>query len=390
MSLQLTKKNIIYGGLGVFVTSCLLIGGYYFLLNPLNKEIELKQNELSTEEKLYETLAEKAADKNNDVIENTMKLQRKLPVEPFLEQFILDLEKAEVISNSFIEQMTFSDAEMNAKEIIETTPPTEQTEQAATAEEQLQNDAAGNNEAAPENDTQETGQADVPTIPEEMKRITVTLTVNSSNYFDMLKFLDVIEHFQRITKVDSLTFSGGEEIKSVDDKKEELSYTIVLSTFYYPKLEELKKDLPPFETPPPSNKKNPLADGMFTQENTNGAPNKGDNNQSQLTKKQTTTGTTPSPSNQKSTEVKKPMEETKSINKQAIMSGNSKTSSTKVTENRDFAQSGKEIYTVEKGDTLYSISMKLLKANKVEEIIKLNNLDSEKITIGQKLKLPNE
>lgn len=321
MNLRLTKKNIIYSTLGILVTAGSLTGGYYFWLNPLKTEIELTKNELSTEEKLYETLADRVSNENNEVIENTMKLQRKLPVEPFLEQFLLDLEKAEVISNSFIEQMTFADADMNAKEIIETTPPAEKVE---NTEQELQADAA-NNEAAPESEAQASEQT-VPTIPEEMKRITVTLTVNSTDYFDMLKFLEVIEHLERITKVDSLTFSGGEEIKSIDDEIEELSFTLVLSTFYYPKLEELKKELPPFETPPPSNKKNPLPTGIFLQEDSTVE----EKNQTQTIDTKGYTEKAQSTTNEDSAELK---EGTKSVKKQAILSGNSQSNTKDVVNN---------------------------------------------------------
>ena len=45
------------------------------------------------------------------------------------------------------------------------------------------------------------------------------------------------------------------------------------------------------------------------------------------------------------------------------------------------------IYTVERGDSLYSIAQKY--GSTVEEIRNLNNLKSDLLTIGQQLKIPN-
>lgn len=49
------------------------------------------------------------------------------------------------------------------------------------------------------------------------------------------------------------------------------------------------------------------------------------------------------------------------------------------------------IYTVQPGDNLWNISLKLLgDGNRFYEIIKLNNLQSDQVTEGQKLKIPEK
>lgn len=351
MNLHFNKKSIIATA-GVILIGGLFAGEYYLYLQPLKNEVKTIETQLDTEQKLYETMAQRLADSTNQVVEQTSTLQKNLPVQPFLEQFILDLEKAEVISNSLITNMSFSDGDLNLDEAAQ---------QNMTIEEQLNADATSNYEINGKEvfSGEEANQGEAQpalAIPEGMKRVTVNLSVKSDNYFDMLSFMKVIENFERITKIDSLSFSGGEEVKSVDTKVEGLTYSLVLSTFYYPKLEELKEQLPAFETPPPSNKDNPLPSGMYLKEEQKQPPVTSD-------------------------EPSKENEET--------IKNTDKTSNTKsITEQKDPGELVDNTYTVQKGDTLFSISMKFLNANRVDEIMKLNNLNNTNIAVGQKIKIP--
>lgn len=375
MNLHFKKKSII-ATVGVILIGGLFAGEYFVFLQPLKNEVKSVKTQLETEEKLYDVMAQRFTDSSNKVVEQTSALQRMLPVQPFLEQFILDLEKAEVISNSLITTMSFSDAELSVDETAQ---------ENLSAEEQINADADANYEvngkevssgdkAAEQGQNQAETQTAAPAIPEGMKRITVNLSVKSSNYFDMLTFLKTIENLERITKIDSLSFSGGEEVKSVDAKLEGLTYSVVLSTFYYPKLEELKDQLPAFETPPPSNKENPLPAGMYLKED----PKKKAAEEELLPPPPPKAGSLKNENNQQATvEIEKTTKSTESTN------------GTKVTNDKTKSMnSTADLYTVQKGDTLYSISMKLLNANRVEEIMKLNNLQNANITVGQKIKIP--
>lgn len=375
MNLHFKKKSIIATA-GVILIGGLFAGEYFVFLQPLKNEVKSVKTQLETEEKLYDVMAQRFTDSSNKVVEQTSALQRMLPVQPFLEQFILDLEKAEVISNSLITTMSFSDADLSVDGTVQ---------ENLSAEEQVNADADVNYEvngkkvssgdkAAEQGRNQAETQTAAPAIPEGMKRITVNLSVKSSNYFDMLTFLKTIENLERITKIDSLSFSGGEEVKSVDAKLEGLTYSVVLSTFYYPKLEELKDQLPAFETPPPSNKENPLPAGMYLKED----PKKKGAEEELLPPPPPKAGSLKNENNQQATvEIEKTTKSTESTN------------GTKVTNDKTKSMNPiADLYTVQKGDTLYSISMKLLNANRVEEIMKLNNLQNANITVGQKIKIP--
>ncbi|MEC1718156.1 pilus assembly protein PilO [Schinkia azotoformans] len=313
MNLQLTKKNLALIFSVLFVVA-LVVGSYFYFLNPLKTKIKLLQDELTTEEKLYDALAQQVGDTKTGVIENSRFLQKKLPVESFLEQFLLDLEKAEVVSNSLIEDMSFQDNAVSENDVI----INDSKEDQADGQE---------NEAANVNESEEIGQqaSSVPSMPEGIKRVTVNLTVTSANFFDMIKFLETIEHLERITKIDSLSFTGGKEILSVDDELEELTYTVVISTFYYPALEELKGELPVFDAPPPSNKDNPLPTGMYYKDDQTKSAQVDEKSNSATTN---TAGT--SKDNTKSSEEQsenksnlEPTEKSQSIKQRAVMSGNS-------------------------------------------------------------------
>ena len=42
------------------------------------------------------------------------------------------------------------------------------------------------------------------------------------------------------------------------EMEEKISFDLSISAFYFPKLEDLRKELPPIDTPEISNKKNPF------------------------------------------------------------------------------------------------------------------------------------
>ncbi|NSL51610.1 hypothetical protein [Calidifontibacillus erzurumensis] len=248
MNLRMPKKNF-FVLITIVIALAIVAGAYFYFISPLNKEINMIKDQLETEEKLYETLAAKVGNTKTTVLENSRFLQKKLPVDSFVEQFIFDLEKAEVVSNSFIENMSFQDVEVSNQELT--------IDQEDEKSEEANNEGQSVGEGAVEETTS------VPAMPEGIKRVTVNLSVNSKDYFDLLKFLDTIERLERITKIDSLTFSGGKEILELDQELEELHYSVVVSTYYYPALEELRDELPVFDMPPPSNKDNPLPTGMY-------------------------------------------------------------------------------------------------------------------------------
>lgn len=262
MSRVFSKKQV-YLLLAAILTAAFLFTGLYFwLLFPLKAESALKQNELKSERKLLELLDTKIFQTNNDTFETTVELQKKLPVKPLTEQLILDLEKAETVSNSFIIKMDFSEegngAEQSDNQAAAAGAMPDSQSIAAQGPENPDNKigTAGNvpdqNQPAA-NQAQENEQ-----LPAGIKKIKVNLTVQSPSYFEMEDFITSLESMPRIIKVDSILFSGTQEITSVEQTTGPLTYQLSVSAFYAPGLTNLQNQLPPMEAPEPSKKRYPF------------------------------------------------------------------------------------------------------------------------------------
>jgi len=115
----------------------------------------------------------------------------------------------------------------------------------------------------------EEGETVDPELIDGLNQITVTLHVQSPNYEELEKFLSAIEHQKRITRVNSLSFTGPPELVSVEQVAEQLVYDVTISTFYMPKYTELAEEAPKLTVPSPSNKKNPLAPGLEKKDENN-------------------------------------------------------------------------------------------------------------------------
>lgn len=220
------------------------------MLSPLKTDLETKEQSLQTEKQLLDTIINKKADETNKVVEDTRELQKKVPVTPLQEQFILDLERSENVSNSVVKSMSFS---KDADVII--APPVQENAAnvEATTDESLEVETV--QEVAAEQEAQAAN-----TIT-GLKKLTISLSVESPTYEDLEKFISTLESLNRIVVVESINYSGGKEITSLDiepaDKK--LSYSLSVSAYYLPTLNDLIAELPKIDAPAPANKKNPLS-----------------------------------------------------------------------------------------------------------------------------------
>ncbi|MCL6617273.1 MAG: type 4a pilus biogenesis protein PilO [Anoxybacillus ayderensis] len=199
---------------GLIVTVSLLLltllsfALYIYMYKPLDDRKEQLETELQTEKKLLQTLQSKQP--SDDLRVSLVELQKRVPVQPFVEQFLLDIEKAEVVSNSTVLSLTFQE---------------------------------GENVEGP---------------PTPIQKLTVNISVRSPSYFALEQFIDVLERSKRIVSVDSLSFTGYEEWTTVMDEVPELSYSLTVSTFYAPELRQWIEQLPPLDLPQPSEKRNPF------------------------------------------------------------------------------------------------------------------------------------
>ncbi|WP_066292853.1 hypothetical protein [Bacillus sp. FJAT-29937] len=237
MTLLSSKKGKLYSIIGIMNIILLFIGLYFLYIQPLKSTLANKQRELQTEEQLLAVIESQIHDTGSDSLEGTEELQKKLPVKPLVEQLMLDIEQAEVVSGSLVTNMEFSMGEIEED----------------TTEEQLEIDL----EESPA-DEQAENTSNIP-MPVGMKKTTVVLTVNSSNYFEMEKFIDSIESENRIILVENLQIEGQEEVVSTDQEKQLIVSEITISAFYMPALTDLIDQLPKMAVPKTVEKKNPFS-----------------------------------------------------------------------------------------------------------------------------------
>ncbi|PFA64564.1 hypothetical protein CN378_15395 [Bacillus sp. AFS015802] len=208
---------------------------YLFVYSPQQDRLVIKREELKTEQKLLTAVEAKAVQIESHSYKDTKTLQNQIPVEPLTEQLILQLEKAEVVSQSVIQSISFSKEDF-AFEI-----------------EEKEDSVPGNEEVS--SDEQESGKDS-----SMVKRLQMTMTIQSGNYFAMETFIHELENLPRIVEVNQLVMEGREEMSPVltDEEPQPLTFQLVASAFYIPGLSDLNDSLPTIDSPPPSLKKNPF------------------------------------------------------------------------------------------------------------------------------------
>ncbi|ETI70307.1 type II secretion system protein M [Neobacillus vireti] len=262
MKPHFSKRDQLIVGAGVLLLVLLIVYAQFFFLAPLKSDLALKQQELTSEQKLLDILSQKKADITTASAEDTRELQKKVPVEPLQEQFILDLEKAENVSNSEIKSMSFSkDAEVATGD--QATPQTSDGAENTSADPHVAENTSADPNAANESSG---NQQSVLTAPTGMKKLTVQLSVESPTYEDLEKFIETLESLKRIVAVEAITYSGGQEITSLDQEDQPISSSLTISAYYLPELADLKAELPKIDAPAPAGKANPLSQFPSTEQ----------------------------------------------------------------------------------------------------------------------------
>ena len=164
-----------------------------------------------------------------------MKLQKHIPVKRSVEQLMLEIEKAEIISNVQISTIAMGSA--GSDESIEAAQP---------GSNETQTGANSNNEN--ESNTTETASTTVldeekekqaVVLPSGMKKTPFTINGEAKNYFELEKFLESLQGLQRKITLDKLLFKGLNEVTDNEQQMEKIT-SIFISAFYFPKLEDLR------------------------------------------------------------------------------------------------------------------------------------------------------
>ncbi|MDQ0214547.1 type IV pilus assembly protein PilO [Oikeobacillus pervagus] len=222
MSFFQEKRNIWILSLAILLLIGIIMITYIFYYRPVTEDINRKEKQLQSEEKLIEVLEknDRSSTTQNRVV--TSNLQQKIPVKPMTDKLLLDLEKVELMSHCLIESMDFKDDETSDETGID--------------------------------GAEEKGKS----RPAEIKELTAELTVISPGYFEMQEFLSGLEQQIRTIKIEEIIFDVPDEATKLKGEGKEFTFNVTIQTYYMPNLVDLLKDLPKIDTPGPANKKSPF------------------------------------------------------------------------------------------------------------------------------------
>ncbi|ASS86707.1 pilus assembly protein PilO [Geobacillus lituanicus] len=212
------------------VTALLFAAAYSWLVMPRYSQLEQMEQTVQSEKKVLAALKQKLPPSSEETAQTVASLPKKVPVHPLTDQLLLLFQKAEYIADSQLVSVNFSD------------------EGAASSQ---QNDSGTNNGS-------EGNRAVSP--PSSIQSITAQLTVQSPSYYQLERFLEVLEQSERIVAIEGLTVTGPPELMSIADEVQPLTYSVTVRAFYAPKLEKWKQLSPVRDVPPPSGKDNPLVE----------------------------------------------------------------------------------------------------------------------------------
>ncbi|PAE11151.1 hypothetical protein CHI02_16450 [Niallia circulans] len=242
-------KQMVWFAFSIILLALGAIYSYYCYLMPLTNELNMKKMELQMTEQQADILQSKLKSTGSETSSNTIELQKKIPVKRLLEQALLEIEKAEIISDTNILEISVNGS--NADEEVANGEVT-------TADKAIDDaNKEENREADEKKNTEEI------VLPNGIHQTTINMLGEASTYFELEKFLGKIESSQRIMTVDSLNITGPKEIIAVEESDQQIDFELTVSVYYYPTLNDLIEDLPQLDTPKVSERKNPFDTGTL-------------------------------------------------------------------------------------------------------------------------------
>lgn len=221
----------------IFSLTILVLGlvlYYLLVIQPIKQEISAKEEALATEEQILASL-ENSQRMDDDFEEHEVStLLRHVPVHPWVDQWMLDIERLELVANTQMEEFIFAkDTQLipssisSEEESVET--GTEENEQSPveTEAENEQNDVSIDISA----------EAEIPDVVEEedINRITASLTGQAETYENIYDYIAEVERLERITDVYALYFDAPSEAEVLlEDEEVEntVTFNVFLSTYY--------------------------------------------------------------------------------------------------------------------------------------------------------------
>jgi type IV pilus assembly protein PilO len=333
---NLTRKQKEIGLIVLSSLFCLIMIAYaYFTFYvPKKESLAVAETTLTTDRQVLFALEQQLADQPEIPIVSSLELQKKVPIDPLTELIILQIEKAEVVSDSLVQSIDFSEGPF----VIEAPPEGVET----------------------------------------LQQLLVTLSIETSSYATLEAFIDEIEKLDRILIVDNISFSSPGEVTTEELEPAKLQLSLSFTAFYRPDLLELLDEGPKVDTPAPADKSNPLPTNEVIDDGEVVATDDDATTITETVEEKETDSESVDEALSESNTVSQTPSSTKPVTKVATAQ------STKVA-----AETKNQTYTVKPGDTLYSISMQHYGTPQGIENIKVaNNLPSNKVMVNETLIIP--
>lgn len=186
---------------------------YFQIFAPAKESNERAAQTLANERDILFALQRQEAQQSPSGTSSSRPLQEKLPVKPLEDLILLQIQKAEVKSDTFVHEVNFSLEEP----IIENAPEQVENVQAVIAEVHLAADA----------------------------------------YRQIDRFIEEIESMERIFIIDRVEFTASEEVKTMEQEDVPLDLNIMFHAFFRPDLGNLEDEAPKVDAPLPSGKQDP-------------------------------------------------------------------------------------------------------------------------------------
>lgn len=249
-----------------------------------------------------------------DDLKKVYQWQTALPWNDSVDQFILDLQKAEASSGCTIIQYALAEDSDSSTDADDGKNQADQMDQMTGTNSNSNatsfNTGETTSTTAQNNDTKPSKTAKT-SLPSGVKQEKVNLVVQASTYPEIYQFLKKLEQMDRVNRVESIQFVGNNEPVSTENEANALTVNMTISVYYDSTIaKKLKLTPPSISTPDPSGKSNPLVPVAPTNQSTeNNQNNNGtadhtqtsENNQSQTTNadQPSTSKNSPNQSNEK-------------------------------------------------------------------------------------------
>ncbi|OPA80253.1 hypothetical protein BVG16_05815 [Paenibacillus selenitireducens] len=233
--------------------SCILILSglllfYFNRIQPTQSQVKTLKSKIATDKKVLEKLQSQAHEQQQSKAD-LLELQRKVPVEAFVDQMILDLRKDEQQSKSKIRNMGLSYTNTSLNELSQVIGIPNLQSPNATVSQPVNTAASNEGTSTVPADTSANPapSSENPAVQLEVYKIGLTLSVESPTYNDFKTFVLGIQQLDRVIQIDAISFTDTAN-----------TYNLTVSAFYAPQFQGFEERLPRASFPAPSGKTVPI------------------------------------------------------------------------------------------------------------------------------------